>query len=143
MADPLGGIRPPRLHPVEPFLSTLGPSASGMSAFQKSLEAISSNIANAETTRTPDGGAYKRQIVVMRPDGKGGVEVSHVVEDQRPGREEFIPGHPDADANGMVRMPNVDLATETVDLVIARRMHEANVSVFQAAKAMLHQALDI
>jgi flagellar basal-body rod protein FlgC len=143
MADPLGGIRGPRLRPVEPFLGTLAPSASGMSAFQKSLEAISSNIANAETTRTPEGGPYRRQVVVMRPDGKGGVEVARVVEDAREGREEFIPGHPDADANGMVKMPNVDLATETVDLVIARRMHEANVTVFQAAKAMLHQALDI
>lgn len=143
MADPLGGIRGPWLRPVEPFLGTLAPSASGMSAFQKSLEAISSNIANAETTRTPEGGPYRRQVVVMRPDGKGGVEVARVVEDARSGREEFIPGHPDADENGMVKMPNVDLATETVDLVIARRMHEANVTVFQAAKAMLHQALDI
>jgi flagellar basal-body rod protein FlgC len=65
------------------------------------------------------------------------------MEDGSAGRMVYDPGHPDADANGYVKMPNVDLSTEMVDLMLARRMHEANVTVFQAAKAMLRRAIDI
>jgi flagellar basal-body rod protein FlgC len=73
-------------------------------------------------------------------DGSGRVTV---MEDGSAGRMVYDPGHPDADANGYVKMPNVDLSTEMVDLMLARRMHEANVTVFQAAKAMLRRAIDI
>jgi flagellar basal-body rod protein FlgC len=66
-----------------------------------------------------------------------------VVDDATPGRMVYDPGHPDADQNGYVTMPNVDIATETVDLMVARRMHEANATVFQAAKGMLRRALEI
>jgi flagellar basal-body rod protein FlgC len=114
-----------------------------MSRQQKFIEVISENIANAETTRTEGGGAYKRRIAVgtAAPNGTG--IQTRVVEDGTPGRSVYDPGHPDADPTGYVTYPNVDLATETVDLMIARRMHEANATVFQAAKAMLKRAMEI
>jgi flagellar basal-body rod protein FlgC len=117
----------------------LATSAAGMSTQQQFMEAISANIANAETTRTAEGGPYRRRVAVSEGSG---TQV-RVVNDTTPGRMVYDPGHPDADASGYVRMPNVDIATETVDLMIARRMHEANASVFQAAKGMLRRALEI
>jgi len=132
---------PPR--PVKSLLKPLGTPGSGMGAMSRALDIISQNIANAETTRTPEGGPYRRQVVVFQPDGKGGVRPGDVVEDTRPGSEEYNPGHPDADANGFVKRPNVDINTEIVDLMIARRVHEANATVFQAAKAMLKRAIEI
>jgi len=136
-----GGPWPPR--PVRSLLRPLGISGAGMSAMNKALDVISENIANAETTRTPEGGAYKRKVVVFQRTGAGGVESAQVVEDTRPGSVEYEPGHPDADANGFVTRPNVDIQTEITDLMIARRVHEANATVFQAAKAMLRRAIDI
>lgn len=132
---------PPR--PVRSLLKPLGTSGGGMSAMSKALDVISQNIANAETTRTPQGGAYQRQVVVFQRDGAGGVKASEVVTDTRPGSSDYDPGHPDADANGFVQRSNVDINTEIVDLMIARRVHEANATVFQAAKAMLRRAIDI
>ena len=121
----------------------LGLSAEGMSVQQRFLEAISKNIANAETTRTPDGGAYRRQIAVSERDPMTGEMTTRIVEDASPGRMQYDPGHPDANADGYVEYPNVDINIELVDLMIARRLHEANASVFQAAKSMLRRALDI
>lgn len=135
------GAWPPR--PVRSLLKPLGVSGAGMSAMSKALDVISQNIANAETTRTPEGGPYQRQVVVFERDGTGGVKASGVVQDSRPGSEDYDPGHPDANADGFVRRTNVDLNTEMVDLMIARRVHEANATVFQAAKAMLKRAIDI
>lgn len=109
-----------------------------MAVQQSFLETISANIANAQTTRTPEGGAFRRQVAVA--DGDGGT--TRVV-DPAPGRLVYDPGHPDANADGFVEYPNVDVNTELVDLMLARRVHEANVSVFQAAKSMLRRALDI
>ena len=123
--------------PVRQFMRSLGISAEGMATQQKFLEVISGNLANAEVTKTPEGGAYRRQVAVA---GAGGTQV---VADPRPGRMVYDPGHPDADANGFVAFPNVDVNTELVDLMIARRVHEANATAFQAAKAMLKKALDI
>jgi flagellar basal-body rod protein FlgC len=113
-----------------------------MSRQARFMEVISNNIANAETTRTAEGGAYKRQVAVAGVDANGNPTTT-MVNDTRPGRKEYDPGHPDADANGYVEYPNVDLPTETVDLMIARRMHDANATVFQSAKEMLRRALDI
>ena len=135
------GIWPPR--PVRSLLRPLGISGAGMGAMSRALDVISQNIANAETTRTPEGGPYKRKVVVFQRDGSGGVKPSDVVEDSRPGTEDYDPGHPDADANGFVKRSNVDINTEIVDLMIARRVHEANATVFQSAKAMLRRAIDI
>ena len=125
--------------PLRSLMRPLATSAAGMSTQQQFMEAISANIANAETTRTAEGGPYRRRVAVSEGSG---TQV-RVVNDATPGRMVYDPGHPDADANGYVRMPNVDIATETVDLMIARRMHEANASVFQAAKGMLRRALEI
>jgi flagellar basal-body rod protein FlgC len=136
-----GSAWPPR--PVRALLGPLGVSGAGMGAMSKALDVISQNIANAETTRTPEGGPYKRKVVVFQPNGSGGVNAAQVVEDTRPGSEDYDPGHPDADANGFVKRTNVDINTEIVDLMIARRVHEANATVFQAAKAMLKRAIDI
>jgi flagellar basal-body rod protein FlgC len=125
--------------PIRTLLSPLATSAAGMSVQQSFIEAISANIANAETTRTPEGGPYRRRVALAE-NNNGQVRV---VNDATPGRLVYDPGHPDADANGYVTMPNVDIATETVDLMVARRMHEANATVFQAAKGMLRRALEI
>lgn len=129
--------------PIRSLLGPLATSAAGMLRQQRFMEVIATNIANAETTRTPEGGPYRRQIATASVDRASGRTVTTVEEDQTPGRLVYDPGHPDADESGYVRYPNVDLATEAVDLMIARRLHEANVSAFQAAKAMLRRALEI
>ena len=134
---------PQLARPIRQFMSSLAISAQGMSTQQKFLEVISANIANSETTKTPDGTPYKRQVAVAHNDAlTGGVNTS-VVEDARPGRMVYDPGHPDANADGFVEYPNVDVNTELVDLMIARRVHEANATVFHAAKDMLRRAIDI
>lgn len=124
-------------------MRSLATSAEGMATQQKFLEVISQNLANSETTRTPEGGPYKRQVAEVVTDPRTGATLTQVVQDPRPGRQQYDPGHPDADANGFVQYPNVDITTELVDLMIARRVHEANASVFQAAKSMLRRALEI
>lgn len=114
-----------------------------MAAQQDFLEAISANIANVETTRTAQGGAYRRQIAVAERDPLTGELRTRVVEDPTLGQLEYDPGHPDANQDGYVTYPNVDLNAELVDLMLTRRVLEANLSVFQAAKAMLRQAMEI
>lgn len=121
----------------------LGTSADGMAVEQRFLEVISRNLANAEVTRTPEGGAYKREVAELATDPATGQTSLQVRKDPRPGRMVYDPSHPDANAQGFVEYPNVDVNTELVDLMIVRRVHEANVSVFQAAKSMLRRALDI
>lgn len=120
------------------MMRPLGLSATGMSTQQRFLEVIAKNIANANTTKTPEGGPYQREVATANGDGS-----ASVVKDTAPGRKVYDPGHPDADADGFVTYPNVDMNTELVDLMIARRVFEANASVFQAAKSMLRRALDI
>jgi flagellar basal-body rod protein FlgC len=134
---------PQAFRPLRQLLRPLNAPAAGMALEQKFLEIIASNIANVETTHTPEGGPYKRQVAVADHDTTSGQLVTRVVQDAQPGRKVYDPGHPDADANGFVTYPNVDLNSELVDLMIARRIHEANASVFQAAKSMLRRALDI
>ena len=121
----------------------LGTSADGMAVQQRFLEVISRNLANAEVTRTPEGGPYRREIAELGTDAATGQPGLDVKQDPRPGRMVYDPSHPDANAQGFVEYPNVDINTELVDLMIVRRVHEANVSVFQAAKSMLRRALDI
>ena len=123
--------------PIRALMRPLQTSAAGMSTQQLFIETISANIANADVTRTDAGGPYQRQVAVNTGNG------TTIVKDTSEGRLVYDPGHPDADATGYVHMPNVDIATEMVDLMVARRMHEANASVFQAAKGMLRRALDI
>ena len=127
--------------PVRQLFGPLETSARGMGIQQRFLETIATNIANAQTTRVPEGGAYRRQVALASPDPSSGETMTVV--DATPGRLVYDPGHPDANADGFVEFPNVDVSIETVDLMLARRVHEANVSVFQAAKSMLRRAIDI
>ncbi len=127
-------------------------SASGIYAQRVRMDAIANNIANADSTRTPEGGPYRRQRVVFRAvyeDAVGnrsipaGVSVVGVVEDPTDYRLVLQPGHPDADANGYVRMPNVNVVEEMVDMISATRAYEANVTALNAAKSMISSAIDI
>jgi len=136
-------------------------SSSGLSAQRLRLDVISSNIANAETTRTgelDENGnpvPYRRKNVVFEVGtpfnvflkkkiaSLGGVRVSRIVEDPSEPRLVYNPDHPDADAEGYVRMPNVNVLTEMVDLISATRSYEANVTTLNATKEMFLRALEI
>jgi flagellar basal-body rod protein FlgC len=129
--------------PLRTFLRPLVTSAQGMSREQAFLDVISANLANAEVTRTPEGGAYRRQVATAHQDPATGQTVTQVEQDTQPGRLVYDPGHPDANPEGFVEYPNVDINDELVDLMLVRRVHEANATVFQAAKSMLKRALEI
>jgi len=129
--------------PVRELMPSLRMSAEGMAAQMKFIEIISENIANAQTTRTADGTPYQRQVAVTGRDPETGEMVLRVAADPTPGRLVYDPGHPDANADGFVEYPNVEITHELVDLMVARRIHEANATVFQAAKSMLRHALEI
>lgn len=138
-------------------------SASALSAQRLRMDVISSNIANAETTRGSfvDGQfqPYKRKMVVMEPlqqsfssvlsqqmngnTAAQGVKVTRIKEDQSPNKLIYNPTHPDADANGYVNMPNVDVTKEMVDMIAATRSYEANVTALNATKSMFVKALEI
>jgi flagellar basal-body rod protein FlgC len=120
-------------------------SASGLSAQRGRLDIIASNIANVETTRTPSGGPYRRlqALFASRTDGPGGVEMLGTVADARDLRRVYQPGHPDADSDGVVAYPNVNIVEEMVDLVSATRSYEANAAAFSAARTMAQYALDL
>lgn len=141
MADPVRFPVFPRV--TRELLGSLSTPARGMSMQQRFLDVIAQNLANVETTRTPTGGPYQRQVVVANGTSTGGAASLREVADPRAGRTLYDPGHPDADADGFVAYPNVDVNTELVDLMLARRVFEANATVFQAAKMMLRRALDI
>jgi flagellar basal-body rod protein FlgC len=126
-----------------PLMPSLSRSAEGMALQAKFVEIISKNIANAQTTRTSDGTPYQREVGVAATDAETGEVTAQVVTDDSPGRQVYDPGNPDAGADGFVQYPNVDVSTELVDLMVARRLHEANAIVFQAAKSMLKRALEI
>lgn len=126
------------------LVSSMGISASGLTAERTRMDLIASNIANVNTVAGRGGSPYRRQLAVLTPRLDGGVAVSQIVEDQSPFREERIPGHPMANkATGIVRMPNVNTVSEMVDLITASRAYEANVTAFNAAKTMIQRALDL
>ncbi len=167
--------------PLAGMFSGLDISASGLRAQRIQQNAISSNLANIETTRTDKGGPYRRQFVVFEADsdrrdvrllnkepsleGKqtdakhlpipprdfprderffgSGVRVAEIREDSRPPRMVYDPAHPDADENGYVAMPNINVVKEMADMIAATRAYEANVTAFNATKAMLQQALQM
>ena len=136
-------------------------SASGLTAERLRMDIISKNIANANTTRTLAGTPYRRQMAVFKEQGAGnnfetmldkakgnmtignGVEVSEVVEDQSDFKRVYNPGHPDADDEGYVLMPNVDVVTEMINLMSASRSYEANITAINSAKSMAMKALEI
>lgn len=124
-------------------MGSLATSAQGMATQQKFLDVIVENISNAETTKTAEGGPYRRQVAVASRDPRTGEIGVRIAVDARVGRLVHDPAHPDADEAGNVQLPNVDMNNEMVDLMVARRFHEANLSAFQAAKQMLRRAIDI
>ena len=153
------------------FWNMLRLGSSALSAQRLRLDLISNNIANIETTSTEEGGPYRRQDVRFRAldarqgitslpsfsdltrsrffgsggssTDQGGVEVSEIIQDDRPGPKVYEPSHPDADEEGYVEYPNVDLAVEMTNMLSATRSYEANLSVIDAAKRMAQKSLEI
>jgi flagellar basal-body rod protein FlgC len=133
-------------------------SASGMEAQRTRAEIITENLANADTTRTPEGGPYKRKDAVFTTtpaaysfsemlsaaSGSGnGVAVSDISVDERDPERRYLPGHPDADADGYVAFPRIDPASEMVDLMSASRGYQANVAAISAVKDMIARSIDL
>lgn len=134
-------------------------SASGLTAERLRLDLIASNLANAETTRTAEGGPYRRKVAVFEPKTNGfsfqnvfnrvysgtpqGVKVVGVVEDPSPFKRVYDPGHPDAGPDGYVLYPNVDVVKEMVDMIMAQRAYEANATAIEASKSMAEKALSM
>lgn len=129
------------------FFDVLNVAATGMSAQRIRLSAISSNLANVNTTRTPDGGPYVRQDVVFKQvlEGAlaGGVKVSEVVKDEKPPILKYEPGHPDADEEGYVAYPNINPIEEMVNMLETSKSYEANTTVLTTAKQLAMKALEI
>lgn len=135
-------------------------AASGLTAERLRMDVISNNIANVNTTRTSQGGAYRRQMVVFSPrenqatfsqvlseklgtDVGNGVRVVGITEDTSATRLIYDPAHPDANQDGYVEMPNVNVVSEMVDMITATRAYEANVTTINTAKSMALKALEI
>ncbi|MBF0414906.1 MAG: flagellar basal body rod protein FlgC [Magnetococcales bacterium] len=137
------------------FLTSFKVTSSGLAAQRLRMNVISENVANAQTTRTPEGGPYKRKdpIFAAKPfnemlsqeaiAGSTGVSVERIHVDERPARMQYDPNHPDANADGYVAMPNIDMVTEMVNMMSASRSYESNVTVLNASKAMAMKALEI
>lgn len=130
------------------LLNLMDTVASGLSAQRARMEVSSSNMANAQTTRTAEGGPYRRRDVVFASvggleDGVSGVQVSEVRQDEAEPRREYDPGHPDADEQGYVAYPNVSVVEEMVDMITASRAYEAGVTAMQTASGMAQSALQI
>ena len=142
------------------FLDSLNISGSGLTAQKLRMQIVAQNLANASTTRTEEGGPYRRKLVILserdgfnsfsdelstsvsRKIGKG-VEATSIVDDADDFKVEYDPAHPDADEEGYVRLPNVNTVEETVDIMSASRLYEANVTAFNAMKEMAAKALEI
>lgn len=136
------------------YLTAMNISVSGLYAQRIRMNTIAQNIANINSTRTHEGGPYRRQDVVfsavpltgsvMPGTNQGmGVMVTEIIKDSRLHPSKYDPGHPDADAGGYVTMPNVDMMEEMVNLITAARSYEANIASFQTARLMTAKALDI
>lgn len=139
------------------IFTTMKISASALKAQRVRMNTISSNLANIETTRSPDGGPYRKREVVFQTSRQGfadtldsrlrdaahGVKVSHIQASSAPPRMIYDPSHPDADEKGQVAMPNISLVEETADMMSASRAYEANVTVVKSAKRMAMKALEI
>jgi flagellar basal-body rod protein FlgC len=132
-------------------------SASALSAQRTRLNVISGNLANVGTTRTPEGGPYRKRDVVFKSSENmfddqlqqeldknvQGVEVAQIQPNSRAFRTIYQPGHPDADENGMLTLPNVNVMEEVVDMMTAMRCYEANITAIKSAQRMATKALDI
>jgi|SRR5579875_113097 len=141
------------------LFSSIAVSASGMAAERTRAELLVENMANSETTRTPDGGPYRRKDAVFSTEQVNtpfsavfqtqmdatatGVTVSDIVVDQRDPDKRYMPGHPDADKDGYVSFPRINPAEDMVDLVDTSRNYEANVSAITAVKDMIQRSIDL
>ena len=141
------------------FLTNMKISSSGLAVQRKRMETISSNLANMETTRTPEGGPYRRKDVLITAlplenefgntfknelgDKLSRVQVADVIEDQSEPRLVYNPKHPDANDLGYVALPNIDQMTEIVNMVTTQRSFEANITALNASKAMAIRAIDL
>ena len=141
------------------LFSSLDVSASGMAAQRARAEMLVENLANAETTRTPEGGPYRRKDVVFEADSSvgsfasayrsalgdnvAGVRVSETIIDQSEPDRRYMPGHPDADKDGYVAFPKINPAEDMVDLLGTSRSYEANVAAMSVVKDMIQKSLDL
>lgn len=143
------------------FFGSLDTSASGLTAQRLRLDVIAQNMANVNTTRTESGGAYKRKSVVFEQiqnegansfagvlnekvqNGNNGVRVAAIIEDNSEGSLVYNPTHPDANSEGYVEMPNVNIVDEMVNMISASRAYEANINSFNSMKSMFTKALEI
>ncbi len=142
------------------FFGSLGTSATALTAQRLRMDVISQNMANVDTTRTEDGTPYKRKAVIfeeitersnfakyldraMNSAAGYGVRVSEIVEDDTPGSKVYDPSHPDADEDGYVTKPNVNVVEEMVNMISANRSYEANITAINTTKAMIAKTLEI
>jgi flagellar basal-body rod protein FlgC len=141
------------------LFSVLSVSASGMSAQRARAELLVENLANAETTRTPEGGPYRRKDAVFATSprnspfaavfqtelgaGVNGVEIADIVEDTREPEKRYLPGHPDADKDGYVAFPRINPAEDMVDLMNASRGFQGNIAAMTAIKDMILHSIDL
>ena len=138
------------------LFTSLGVSASGMAAQRTRAALLVENIANSETTRTAEGGPYRRKDAVFSTSDVGsqfaaeldaqmqtGVRVSSISVDERDPEKQYAPGHPDADADGYVSVPRVNPAEDMVDLVTANRSYQANVAAMSSVKDMIQKSIDL
>lgn len=149
---------------VNNMFSAIDTSASALTAERLRMDVIAGNIANVDSTRTPEGGPFKRQLVIFasktdfaprkfpflpmkiktKMDNPGnGVKVLEIFKDPAPPRLRFEPGHPDANNEGYVAYPNIDVVKEMVDMMTAARSYEANVTAINNTKAMFTKSLEI
>ncbi len=134
------------------FLPGLAISGSALSAQKLRLDLVANNIANINTTRTEEGGPYRKHMPVFEEklqetmeegfNGRG-VKVSAIIQDDSPPRLEYNPEHPDANEEGFVAMPNINIVDEMVDMITATRAYQANVTALETAKQMALKALEI
>lgn len=142
------------------FFNSINVSASGLTAERLIMDLISENIANANVTRTASGTPYRRKVAVFRAQEANsfeqmlnsasgtstvgnGVEIAGIVEDQSAFKKEYNPNHPDADENGYVNLPNVEVVNEMINLISASRAYEANITAVNTTKTMAMKALEI
>lgn len=141
------------------LFTALSVSATGLTAQRQRAELLVENLANSETTRTSEGGPYRRKDAVFSTASVGtpfqsvyaeelgstssGVQVSEIITDTREPERRYMPGHPDADQEGYVKLPNVNPAEDMVDLMSASRNYQANVTAMNAVKDMIHRSIDL
>jgi flagellar basal-body rod protein FlgC len=136
------------------FMLSLKISAAGLYTQRRRMDVIAGNLSNIETTRTPEGGPYRRKMVVIGSEPVEdfdtlynlqleGVQLDGIVEDNSPFKRSYNPSHPDADAQGYLLRPNVDLMVEMTNMLMARRAFEANLASLKSTKQMALKALEI